>query len=515
MIWYVPYTYIVSFIGSCERQDVVEKMKFITAWSALGLIVFFIKLPGANGGSLSGGSMRPSLVIGESALMDKETGRVFWEGGSSSTLSASVAPKLKAILGVHHLKASLLSGILLLAVVGFLAQWLKDKIDQSTLFQRRPRPFYLNASLFLIQWTILRAPKFEPWFLASIVILYLLEAFFCSTKRFLANAIEGDELEKYLEQLRDTPPVIEWKVRSFHYEPRAWTAPLAGLLEVWGQIRQKQKSTVASSLLEPSSQEVSQPSWVRRKKVTQVSTGSYNFTSCVDRTVVGVWKRANAVDSANSAPFIKLTLTKLLVLADAKTRHDYFQQQSQFVTDHCQEDRMAEFSTNIQVAGYKPKLLAVRHRRQATTIASRFFRLHFFWFFTLLGLSLPYRIWLSNHCDEMRVTITKETSSEEAVANRGWFSPKKTSTKDESKEAFRSLMENLMLYSVKREQQQQGEALKREEIIDVVQSAESAIAVAEEEKLEEQERSAIEKEKPDISSSEASHSIPTEESKKT
>ena len=29
---------------------------------------------------------------------------------------------------------------------------------------------------------------------------------------------------------------------------------------------------------------------------------------------------------------------------------------------------------------------------------------------TLLGLSLPYRIWFAKHCDEIRVTVVKETT---------------------------------------------------------------------------------------------------------
>jgi hypothetical protein len=32
---------------------------------------------------------------------------------------------------------------------------------------------------------------------------------------------------------------------------------------------------------------------------------------------------------------------------------------------------------------------------------------HFFWFFTLLGLTVPYRIWFSQHCDEVDFPITK------------------------------------------------------------------------------------------------------------
>ena len=53
-------------------------------------------------------------VMGESALIDKESGRIFWEGGSTSTIHASIAPFL-GDLGLRHLKGTALSVLLLFA----------------------------------------------------------------------------------------------------------------------------------------------------------------------------------------------------------------------------------------------------------------------------------------------------------------------------------------------------------------------------------------------------------------
>lgn len=65
---------------------------------------------------------------------------------------------------------------------------------------------------------------------------------------------------------------------------------------------------------------------------------------------------------------------------------------------------------SMTVPGFCPKLLAVRPVPHARNISASLFRLHIYYLFTMLGLSLPYRIWFAKHCDEVRVSIVKETS---------------------------------------------------------------------------------------------------------
>ncbi len=112
--------------------------------------------------------------------------------------------------------------------------------------------------------------------------------------------------------------------------------------------------------------------------------------------------------------------------------------------------------------GFRPKLLAVRPVRRAQT-SSALFRLHIYILFTLLGLSLPYRIWFARHCDEIRVTVVKETSEssdsndDEDSTNgktswfrRGWgWGSSPSSEALESKRAqelFRKSMQSFSLY---------------------------------------------------------------------
>ena len=80
--------------------------------------------------------------------------------------------------------------------------------------------------------------------------------------------------------------------------------------------------------------------------------------------------------------------------------------------------RTQEFSTTIEVDGFRPKLLAVRPVRRIRGSkrmipSAALFRQHVYVLFTLLGLSLPYQIWFVRHCDKICVTVVKETSIEE------------------------------------------------------------------------------------------------------
>ena len=93
------------------------------------------------------------------------------------------------------------------------------------------------------------------------------------------------------------------------------------------------------------------------------------------------------------------------------------------------------------------------------------FRQHIYILFTLLGLSLPYRIWFAKHCDEVRVTVVKETGIEERPSKEveitqksSWFPGKwgwresQSSADIESKrnqELFRKSMQQFALYDDK------------------------------------------------------------------
>ena len=472
--------------------------------------------PGTAGGGDSNPAPAASVglslpaTLGESSLIDRGTGRIFWQGGPSVLLLSSGSALQNA--GVKHIRATALTMILLLSVLsGMAARW--REVAEAALGRGAEaalgeaagggtglgrwidelggwiRPVASDAAaatsgtstglgradaaiLFLRQLSLLLArltvllPRFDRWFIVLVAALYLSEAYFCSTRRYLAHALSGPgAVEEYVEGLRRTPPMATWTVRCYHHEKRkglGWLDWLLGGLANAGDDAEGGRGSTADT----------GPSLLTRKVVTHHATEAYQFPSWKDQTTVGLWKRAWSPDLA--APFTKLSLSKVLLLADDRTREDYFRQQTEFVTREGQRDQHAEFSTMITVDGFKSKALAVKPVLGVPS--SKLFRLNLFWAFTLFGLTVPYRVWFARHCDELRVTIIKETfavtpkpkrrpraaSSSLSTSWSRWFAsrsaiatqdsansgsgPQKDVAPDNDASAFRRQMQDLAIY---------------------------------------------------------------------
>jgi len=452
----------------------------------------------------------PHLLC-ESALMDKETNRIYWQGGSE-ILSTSLTKPYLTQRGVVRVRASILFTIIWLWVWGKFSRYLTTRHFEKSSSSQGQRLFIialpfiepLGSRIFgeeapyilkkvgtivlsVIQFVMLlvhsllylRLPPYSPRIIVTSILLYLFEAYNCSTRRYLSHAKNApQEIQSYLEQLRGVEPVVKWKVRCFHYEDREFVKNFQGLFRLWENSNNNGSAVVSESGVDlqnrvqgdeinSGDQTASKfgstpPYWMARKVVTHEAVGTYKFKSWEDHTLATLWKRSQSFSTSHEAPFTKLALSKLLVLKDQKAREDYFAQQAAFVTMEGRKDVFAEFATNIEVEGFRPRLLAVRPVRHAPTSAA-LFRLHVYILFTLLGLSLPYRIWFARHCDEIRVTVVKETSDssesndDEDASNgksswfrRGWgWGSSPSSEAMESKRAqelFRKSMQSFSLY---------------------------------------------------------------------
>ena len=445
---------------------------------------------------------------GESALIDRETGQIFWQGGpgvlyigTSSTLSS---------LGVRHVRATALSLMLVTAALSALAAKLRDMLQTIDVVG----PWWQVAS-FLAKCTIV-LPRFDACFVALIAVLYLIEAHSCSTRRYLANALSGPAaVEDYIEGLRQAPPVARWTVRCFHYEQRKSLAWLSFLLRMllgtdnnFGSdaaegMEDSRPTSCANhiaraGLSRPTSQG---PSFLTKKVVTHQATKTYQCVSWKDETTVGLWKRAWSPEL--TAPFTKLSLCKVLLLSNGKARSDYFTQQTDFVMREGSKDQYAEFSTNIDVEGFKSRVLAVRTTRRGP-LSSRFFRLHLFWIFTCLGLTVPYRIWFARHCDELRVAVIKETFAtgkkpklQSSSSWTKWFVRSKESDQvafdpnvASLRSDFRKRMEELAIYQAdEAEETRETAALLQQQELE--KELEGTVAPADKEENKEEESTSL------------------------
>lgn len=365
-------------------------------------------------------------LLSESALMDKETNAIYWQGGSD-IISTSLTKPYLTERGVKHVRATILSTLLWLWMWGKVSRYLTstyfesssnvaDTQQQQLFTIAFTNPILQKIASFLkpiIQFVLLlihsllyvRLPSYSPKFLISTIVLYLIEAYTCSTRRYLSHAMDAPtEIETYMEKLRLAKPIVKWKVRCFHYEDR-----LRRLKELRKKFDNIDGETHLNNVVGDTP-----PLWMAKKVVTHEAVDTYKFGTCEDHTLASLWKRQQSFSSTSqneNAPFSKLALSKLLVLKDRRAREDYFAQQAAFVTMEGRKDVYAEFATSIEVEGFRPKLLAVRPVRRASHISAALFRQHIYFLVTLLGLSLPFRIWFSKHCDEVKVTVLKETGS--------------------------------------------------------------------------------------------------------
>jgi len=400
--------------------------------------------------SLQGFPLEMMMNMGESALVDKETSRVYWQSGVS--LSDYASSSLSSAAKIQHIRTTVLSVMLVVALVSVLLRPMVDFCQKNCAGRKNDKECsiivkLLTNALYLFR-PITHGVHSNRTAVLILYMFYLLESYNCSTRKYLTNVVDGEDVESRIEDLRNARPEVTWTVKCYHYAKRL----------------------AASRYLARSDKErkgfpgLNLPG---KKVITHEATKQYDFASWEDNTVTTVFKRASRGGSGCVAPFTKLTFSKILMLADCNTRNDYFAQQSAFVTCEGQRDDHAEFSTKIEVKDFKPKILVMRQNsKAATTTASsklltKLFRIQFFWIFTLIGFSLPFRVLFASYCDTLCVTVVKEASSTihqkaPSAASSHWLSPKNwipammtssSPTIRSAEQMFRKSMEEFSVYS--------------------------------------------------------------------
>lgn len=208
--------------------------------------------------------------------------------------------------------------------------------------------------VFHIVCVVLSRIQFSYWFMAIVYVCYLLEAYHCTTLKYLQNLLvvqndekdtnmmgddgdnnndedifteAGNEFDQYMAILQKIDPVIKWKVQCFHYEPavslrnlyrqhfilknkRKKTSLRDQLIKSVNQSNNDEESLVGeeqtteqqnhiddsnndSSLRRPApSFSDSEVGYYQSKKVvTHTAEKEYEFDVCKDNTVVSIWKR--------------------------------------------------------------------------------------------------------------------------------------------------------------------------------------------------------------------------------
>lgn len=314
---------------------------------------------------------RIAPILGESAIIDKETGQVFWQGGKQSLFDSTVghsyiSSQQEGVL--QHMRATLLSCILWISFIRYISEWaLKQNIFMDKLSEIiHPSQKILNVLRILTRamlFCLACLPKFKLEVLMITVMLYFLEAYNCSTRKYLINAIScPGEVETFMEGLCEEEPEVTWKIRCYHYEKRKWLRVLL-FIDVWNYLScQLAKITTASNTAKTTTtttteyddtasdvappQELLGKSFLTRKVITHQSKRKYKVAHWHDDTISGIWKQAQAATTVLAA-FTKISVYKLLLFENKQARIDYFKQQSHFIGGEATKDDFAEFSTHV------------------------------------------------------------------------------------------------------------------------------------------------------------------------
>lgn len=298
-------------------------------------------------------------TLGESAIVDKESGRVYWQGGRQSLFESTVGHSyLSHQDGIlRHVRASIFSLILWISFVRWLANWaLRQKLlitKWKTILHPSERVVEIAKALArMVLLSLAYLPDFGRTFTYFIFSMYILESYFCSTRKYLANELScPDNIEIFMEKLRRAKPSIQWRIRCYHYEKRKFISLLILLVDVFAFWRKEDKDR---------DEIIKGPSIFTKKVVTHQAEQEYRYGSFKDETIRGIWRQARSGTSI-MATFTKISLHKILLFSDMKTRKDYFSQQKRFIHEEASNDVYAEFSTRVDGKDFRNTLFICIH----------------------------------------------------------------------------------------------------------------------------------------------------------
>jgi hypothetical protein len=215
------------------------------------------------------------------------------------------------------------------------------------------------------------------WIRVIAHLFYLLECGLCSTRKYLSNSLSPSEWTDYMAQLKEAEPEILWVVRCYHYR----------------HVRRRSSNGRTTTH--------------RQKVVTHTAREIFdvgNRDNWRDVTSTDTAERAMQSGGDDSATFLRATLAKLFVFTNPSVGERYFVQEALFKQREGRRDVHSEFSRYIRLDNFRHKVLVVRTGLSDVAFASKLW----FWVTSCLGLTVPYRIWFSRHCQPTELTVTKE-----------------------------------------------------------------------------------------------------------
>ncbi len=219
-------------------------------------------------------------------------------------------------------------------------------------------------------------------------LLYLWEAWRCSTRRYLSDIRDEAGTDAYIDRLTKGAPSLWFESESYHRNSdNEKKVTHRGRWEVYMKDwKDGSALALALSLL------------ILKKKHPRLVSLKWQ------------WRRSQR-------PLVKIKLAKALLFRNQKSADIYYEQLAFFTERTKGEDKHHEVTPRFAVDGNHcdhlftavqgPRWSGQVQSRGASFLISAFANPVAFWVATLLGLTLPYRMWFESQCGCETLTVVK------------------------------------------------------------------------------------------------------------
>ena len=427
--------------------------------------------------------------LGSSALVDGETGQVYWVRGRSTQvegLFSSLPPHFRATVLTGTIVAVLffdIFGPALKHIVGLilhsLLSLLYSVLQRCRLKAMRPLPPATTPTNKMPSLGLLfSSVTLHPTLLIPLYLIYILESANSSTIKYLSNTCSTSAATGIIDALRRTPPEVIWRIRTYHYEDRYGNSRKTA----FGYDDDDHLNSLASS--GGSKKNPLRGKAMRKKVYGSTKEERFVFDGWKDGTnmIASVDRRAKV----GAKKIKKISLTKLLVFGSGESREQYRRQLSGFISKEGVGDDHYDFETQIRIGRgvWRDKLLVLLPsgggsmqdidgadeeyggKRKALFMPGRISRF-WYWIATIFLLTVPYRRWFARQCDEMTVQIVKETFErsdglDASLNGPGYINSMQPSTQTQASSVFASFFPRTKFFRVATEVEQQKENEEKE-----------------------------------------------------
>ncbi|GFR22646.1 transmembrane protein 151B [Trichonephila clavata] len=213
-------------------------------------------------------------------------------------------------------------------------------------------------------------------FMVMLYLVYLVECWHSSTRLELAYKVDMSDVSRYIEQMRESQPIIWWKAISYHYIRRTRQVT-----------RYRNGDAYTTSQL------------YYERVNTRVSASCFVYTNCGSRDI------SKKLVDLEKHPATKIRFSKGFAFASLDAASDFEEQRMRFFRENERYDEYMEMREGLD-------LLGVEFQEYMITFAGKdklpwYVSQATFWVFSLLLLSWPLRVVIDSQTAYVHYQVTK------------------------------------------------------------------------------------------------------------